>query len=103
MIDPTDKVAGAGAARMRDAGVVVDIAEGDAERAARRANAGWLTLSLRGRPHVTYKAAVSADGRTASAGRRAEMDQLRGEPCPRPRDARSGGRRGDRERHRDRR
>ena len=66
MIDPTDKVAGAGAGRMRDAGVVVDIAEGDAERAARRANAGWLTLSLRGRPHVTYKAAVSADGRTAS-------------------------------------
>ena len=68
MLDPTDKVAGAGAARMRDAGIVVDIAEGDAERAARRANAGWLTLSLLGRPHVTYKAAVSADGRTAAAG-----------------------------------
>lgn len=68
MLDPTDKVAGAGAARMRDAGIVVDIAEGDAQRAARRANAGWLTLSLLGRPHVTYKAAVSADGRTAAAG-----------------------------------
>ena len=46
----------------------VDIAGGDAERRARRANAGWLTLSLLGRPHVTYKAAVSADGRTAAAG-----------------------------------
>jgi diaminohydroxyphosphoribosylaminopyrimidine deaminase / 5-amino-6-(5-phosphoribosylamino)uracil reductase len=68
MIDPTDKVDGAGAARLRDAGVVVDIAGGDAERRARRANAGWLALSLLGRPHVTYKAAVSADGRTASAG-----------------------------------
>ncbi len=34
--------------------------------AARRQNAWWLTLALRGRPHVTYKAAVSADGRTAS-------------------------------------
>jgi diaminohydroxyphosphoribosylaminopyrimidine deaminase / 5-amino-6-(5-phosphoribosylamino)uracil reductase len=68
MIDPTDKVGGAGAARLREAGVVVDIAGGDVERLARRANAGWLTLSLRGRPHVTYKAAVSADGRTAAAG-----------------------------------
>jgi diaminohydroxyphosphoribosylaminopyrimidine deaminase/5-amino-6-(5-phosphoribosylamino)uracil reductase len=68
MIDPTDKVDGAGAARLRDAGVVVDIAGGDAERRARRANAGWLALSLLGRPHVTYKAAVSGDGRTASAG-----------------------------------
>jgi diaminohydroxyphosphoribosylaminopyrimidine deaminase / 5-amino-6-(5-phosphoribosylamino)uracil reductase len=47
---------------------VVDIAGGDCERAARRANAGWLALSVLGRPHVTYKAAVSADGRTASAG-----------------------------------
>ena len=68
MFDPTDKVDGAGAARLRDAGVVVDIAGGDAERRARRANAGWLALSLLGRPHVTYKAAVSADGRTAAAG-----------------------------------
>lgn len=68
MFDPTDKVDGAGAARLRVAGVVVDIAGGDAERRARRANAGWLALSLLGRPHVTYKAAVSADGRTAAAG-----------------------------------
>jgi diaminohydroxyphosphoribosylaminopyrimidine deaminase/5-amino-6-(5-phosphoribosylamino)uracil reductase len=68
MIDPTDKVDGAGAARMRDAGVVVDIAGGVSELAARRANAGWLALSLLSRPHVTYKAAVSANGRTAAAG-----------------------------------
>jgi diaminohydroxyphosphoribosylaminopyrimidine deaminase / 5-amino-6-(5-phosphoribosylamino)uracil reductase len=68
MIDPTEKVDGAGARRLREAGVVVDIAGGDAERRARRANAGWLALSLLGRPHVTYKAAVSADGRTAAAG-----------------------------------
>jgi diaminohydroxyphosphoribosylaminopyrimidine deaminase / 5-amino-6-(5-phosphoribosylamino)uracil reductase len=68
MIDPTDKVDGAGAARMRDAGVVVDIAGGVSELAARRANAGWLALSLLCRPHVTYKAAVSTDGRTAAAG-----------------------------------
>jgi diaminohydroxyphosphoribosylaminopyrimidine deaminase/5-amino-6-(5-phosphoribosylamino)uracil reductase len=67
MIDPTDKVNGTGVARLEAAGVAVDIAGGDVERRVRRANAGWLTLALRGRPHVTYKAAVSADGRTASA------------------------------------
>lgn len=68
MIDPTDKVNGAGIARLREAGVDVEMAGGDIERRARRANAGWLALSLLGRPHVTYKAAVSADGRTAAAG-----------------------------------
>jgi diaminohydroxyphosphoribosylaminopyrimidine deaminase / 5-amino-6-(5-phosphoribosylamino)uracil reductase len=68
MIDPTDKVNGAGVARLREAGVQVELPGGDVERRARRANAGWLTLSLLGRPHVTYKAAVSADGRTAAAG-----------------------------------
>jgi diaminohydroxyphosphoribosylaminopyrimidine deaminase/5-amino-6-(5-phosphoribosylamino)uracil reductase len=68
MIDPTDKVNGAGVARLEAAGVAVDIAGGEVERRSRRANAGWLTLALRGRPHVTYKAAVSADGRTAAAG-----------------------------------
>jgi diaminohydroxyphosphoribosylaminopyrimidine deaminase / 5-amino-6-(5-phosphoribosylamino)uracil reductase len=66
MIDPTDKVNGAGIARMRAAGVTVDVAGGEVERAARRQNAWWLTFALMGRPHVTYKAAVSTDGRTAS-------------------------------------
>jgi diaminohydroxyphosphoribosylaminopyrimidine deaminase/5-amino-6-(5-phosphoribosylamino)uracil reductase len=68
MIDPTEKVGGAGVARLREAGIPVDVAGGAEERRARRANGGWLTLALRGRPHVTYKAAVSADGRTAAAG-----------------------------------
>jgi diaminohydroxyphosphoribosylaminopyrimidine deaminase/5-amino-6-(5-phosphoribosylamino)uracil reductase len=67
MIDPTAKVNGAGVARLRAAGVEVDVAGGEIERAARRQNAWWLTLALLGRPHVTYKAAISADGHTASA------------------------------------
>ena len=67
MVDPTEKVGGAGIARLREAGVAVDVAGGAEERRARRANAGWLTLALHGRPHVTYKAAISADGRTAAA------------------------------------
>jgi diaminohydroxyphosphoribosylaminopyrimidine deaminase / 5-amino-6-(5-phosphoribosylamino)uracil reductase len=66
MIDPTDKVNGSGVARLRAAGIAVDVAGGDVEVGARRQNAWWLSLALRGRPHVTYKAAVSADGRTAS-------------------------------------
>lgn len=66
MVDPTPKVNGAGIARLRAAGVAVDVAGGEIERAARRQNAWWLTLALRGRPHVTYKAAISADGRTAA-------------------------------------
>lgn len=66
MIDPTDKVNGAGAARLRAAGVSVDVAGGELERTARRQNAWWLTLALLARPHITYKAAVSSDGRTAS-------------------------------------
>jgi len=88
MIDPTDKVNGAGVARLRAAGVTVDVAGGEVERAARRQNAWWLTLALLGRPHVTYKAAVSSDGRTASpAGprwisspeSRAQVHELRAE------------------------
>ncbi len=66
MIDPTEKVNGAGVARLRAAGIGVDVAGGDVEVAARRQNAWWLSLALHGRPHVTYKAAVSSDGRTAS-------------------------------------
>jgi len=66
MVDPTDKVDGAGIARLRAAGVTVDVAGGEVERAARRQNAWWLTFALLGRPHVTYKAAISTDGRTAS-------------------------------------
>ena len=66
MIDPSAKVNGAGAQRLRSAGIEVEIAGGDIERAARRQNAWWLTLALLHRPHVTYKAAISADGRTAS-------------------------------------
>jgi diaminohydroxyphosphoribosylaminopyrimidine deaminase / 5-amino-6-(5-phosphoribosylamino)uracil reductase len=67
MIDPTERVNGEGAARLRAAGIAVEVAGGEIEHVARRQNAWWLTLALHGRPHVTYKAAVSTDGRTAAA------------------------------------
>jgi diaminohydroxyphosphoribosylaminopyrimidine deaminase/5-amino-6-(5-phosphoribosylamino)uracil reductase len=65
MGDPTPKVGGRGFARLREAGVLVDVADGELELRATRMVAEWLTLSVQGRPHVTYKAAVSADGRTS--------------------------------------
>ena len=66
-LDPTEKVDGRGAARLREAGIEVEVADGDLEAAARRQNAAFRTLHLLGRPHVTYKAAASLDGRTATA------------------------------------
>ncbi len=65
-LDPSPKVDGKGLERLRAAGVEVDVAGGDVEAAARRQNAAFRTFQLLGRPHVTYKAAASLDGRTAT-------------------------------------
>ncbi|MGN6380048.1 MAG: bifunctional diaminohydroxyphosphoribosylaminopyrimidine deaminase/5-amino-6-(5-phosphoribosylamino)uracil reductase RibD [Gaiellales bacterium] len=65
MGDPTPSVGGRGFARLREAGIDVELAGGDVELRALRMVAEWLTFAMWGRPHVTYKAAVSADGRTS--------------------------------------
>ena len=65
--DPNPEVAGRGTRRMREAGIEVDIGLGAAEAA--RDMAGHLTRMRLGRPHVTVKLAVSADG---GIGRRGE-------------------------------
>jgi len=65
MGDPTPRVNGRGFTRLRAAGVEVELAGGELELRALRMVAEWLTLAMSGRPHVTYKAAVSADGRTS--------------------------------------
>ena len=65
--DPDPRVDGRGVALLRAAGIVVDLAEGELELRARRQNAGFRALAQLGRPHVTYKVAVSRDGRTAPA------------------------------------
>jgi diaminohydroxyphosphoribosylaminopyrimidine deaminase/5-amino-6-(5-phosphoribosylamino)uracil reductase len=67
-LDPYREVDGAGFARLRAAGVDVAVADPDSRIgvAARRQNAGFRTAVSLGRPHVTYKAAVTLDGRTAS-------------------------------------
>jgi diaminohydroxyphosphoribosylaminopyrimidine deaminase/5-amino-6-(5-phosphoribosylamino)uracil reductase len=64
--DPNPKAAG-GVARLRASGVDVEVV-GSAD--ARRQNAAWRTWVARGRPRVTYKAAVTLDGRVVVPGRR---------------------------------
>jgi diaminohydroxyphosphoribosylaminopyrimidine deaminase/5-amino-6-(5-phosphoribosylamino)uracil reductase len=54
--DPTQD----GAARLREAGVEVDVLD---DWAARQQNEAWLTWATQGRPFVTYKAAVTLDSR----------------------------------------
>jgi diaminohydroxyphosphoribosylaminopyrimidine deaminase/5-amino-6-(5-phosphoribosylamino)uracil reductase len=65
MVDPFPQVAGEGAARLRAAGVEVQV--GDEAVAAREVNIGFFSRVQRGRPWVRLKAAVSLDGRTALA------------------------------------
>lgn len=66
--DPNPKVAGEGHARLAAAGIAVDIGIGAEE--ARRNHAGHIRRVRDGRPHVTLKLAISADGKVAAAGRR---------------------------------
>ena len=61
--DPNPLVAGQGAARLRAAGVRVDV--GPLAEASRELNIGFFSRMLRARPWVRLKAAVSLDGRTA--------------------------------------
>jgi diaminohydroxyphosphoribosylaminopyrimidine deaminase / 5-amino-6-(5-phosphoribosylamino)uracil reductase len=66
-VDPSARVDGKGIVALRAAGIEVDMADEDVAARARRQNAAFRTLALLGRPHVTYKAAASLDGRTATA------------------------------------
>jgi diaminohydroxyphosphoribosylaminopyrimidine deaminase/5-amino-6-(5-phosphoribosylamino)uracil reductase len=65
--DPNPKVAGQGIARLRAAGVHVNLLEvGDPlARATRELNIGFFSRMLRGRPWVRMKIAASLDGITA--------------------------------------
>ncbi len=63
--DPDPRVNGAGIARLRDAGL--DVLVGCEEMEARRHHRGFITRTTRGRPAVTLKLAMSADGRIATS------------------------------------
>jgi diaminohydroxyphosphoribosylaminopyrimidine deaminase/5-amino-6-(5-phosphoribosylamino)uracil reductase len=64
--DPNPEVAGQGHARLRAAGIAVDIGIGADE--ARRDHAGHILRMRERRPHVMLKLAISADGKAAGAG-----------------------------------
>lgn len=65
--DPNPEVDGAGVARLRAAGVEVEVEDSFAARAA---NAGYLSVHRRGRPWVILKLATTLDGGLAVPGRR---------------------------------
>ena len=65
MADP-NPVATGGAARLRDAGITVEV--GLLEGEARELNPGFVSRMTRGRPWVRTKLAASLDGKTALAG-----------------------------------
>lgn len=64
--DPNPEVAGQGHARLRSAGVVIEVGLGAQE--ARRDHAGHIRRMTAGRPQVLLKLAISADGKAAAAG-----------------------------------
>jgi diaminohydroxyphosphoribosylaminopyrimidine deaminase/5-amino-6-(5-phosphoribosylamino)uracil reductase len=66
-IDPNPEVSGAGVERLRAAGVDVEVLD---DPRARRQLEDYRTWRLHGRPFVTYKAAVTLDGRMTVPGSR---------------------------------
>ena len=66
MEDPNPEVAGRGHARLRNAGITVDV--GIEAAAAKRDHAGHICRMRDHRPHVVLKLAISADGKAAGAG-----------------------------------
>ncbi|PAT31027.1 bifunctional diaminohydroxyphosphoribosylaminopyrimidine deaminase/5-amino-6-(5-phosphoribosylamino)uracil reductase RibD, partial [Vandammella animalimorsus] len=63
LADPNPQVAGQGLARLRAAGIAVELGDGQAQ--ARDINIGFLQRMATGRPWVRGKAAASLDGITA--------------------------------------
>jgi diaminohydroxyphosphoribosylaminopyrimidine deaminase/5-amino-6-(5-phosphoribosylamino)uracil reductase len=64
--DPTEKASGRGPGMLRDGGLEVELAGGPEAAAARLLNQPFRKRARTGRPLVTYKAAMSLDGRVAS-------------------------------------
>lgn len=79
MEDPDPRVKGAGFARMRGAGIAVDIGIGGADAA--EVNLGFVLRTVAGRPLVTLKLATSLDGKIAMAS--GESRWITGEPARR--------------------
>jgi diaminohydroxyphosphoribosylaminopyrimidine deaminase/5-amino-6-(5-phosphoribosylamino)uracil reductase len=68
--DPNPTVAGGGLEKLRAAGVEVELAEGDLAFRCRRQVEAWRTWAALRTPFVTYKVAVTLDGRVTVPGAR---------------------------------
>ena len=66
--DPTEKASGTGLDQLRDAGVEVDRAAGEEIELARMQNQAFRKRAATGMPLVTYKAAMTLDGKVAAPG-----------------------------------
>ena len=64
-LDPHEKVAGKGIARLRDAGIEVTVGVLEAE--SERLNEAFMTSHRKGRPFVALKTAQTLDGRIATS------------------------------------
>ena len=64
--DPTEKASGRGPGILRDGGVAVELTTGPEASEARLLNQPFRKRARTGRPLVTYKAAMTLDGRVAS-------------------------------------
>jgi diaminohydroxyphosphoribosylaminopyrimidine deaminase/5-amino-6-(5-phosphoribosylamino)uracil reductase len=65
--DPNPLVAGRGLERLREAGIAVELLGSPWEGRARRQNAAFFKFHATGLPLITYKAAVTLDGKVAGA------------------------------------
>ena len=66
--DPSEKAAGRGPGMLRDSGIEVELGTGAEAAAARLLNQPFRKRARTGRPLITYKAAMSLDGRVAAPG-----------------------------------
>jgi diaminohydroxyphosphoribosylaminopyrimidine deaminase/5-amino-6-(5-phosphoribosylamino)uracil reductase len=65
--DPSEKASGRGPGMLRDEGIAVELADGAEAAAARLLNQAFRKHARTGRPLVTFKSALSLDGRVATA------------------------------------
>jgi len=77
LLDPDRRVSGEGVRQLREAGVEVDV--GVLEAGARRLNEGFFKRVTTGLPLVSMKAAMSLDGKIATAA--GESQWITGEPA----------------------
>jgi diaminohydroxyphosphoribosylaminopyrimidine deaminase / 5-amino-6-(5-phosphoribosylamino)uracil reductase len=68
-LDPSPE-AGGGLDELRSAGIETELASGEVAFRARAQNEAWRTWVAQGRPFVTYKVAVTLDGRMTLPGSR---------------------------------